>query len=128
MMKQRLFATLLCAFALAGCARTEPVKNVNQTLTHNYSDSQLKSAILEAGRARQWMMQPQQPGVINGHITQRDHSADIRITYGANHYAINYVGSSNLLASPGEIHRNYNRWVNNLDKDIQLRLASTPAE
>lgn len=125
MKKHCLIVTLLCAFALAGCARTEPVKNINQTLNVNYSDNQLQTAILEAGRARQWVMQPQQPGVINGHITQRDHSADIRITYGANHYSINYVGSNNLMASAGEIHRNYNRWVNNLDKDIQFRLASS---
>jgi len=125
MKNSRLFATLLCAFALAGCARTEPVKNINQTLNTHYSDSQLQTAILDAGRARQWVMQPQQPGVINGRIIQRNHSADIRITYGANHYSINYVGSNNLMAAPGEIHRNYNRWVNNLDKDIQLRLASS---
>ncbi|MTD25345.1 hypothetical protein [Erwinia sorbitola] len=128
MKKLRLLPVLLCALALAGCARTEPVKNINQTLSISYSDSQLKSAILDAGRARQWIMQPQQPGVINGHIIQRDHSADIRITYGANHYSINYIGSNNLMARKGEIHRNYNRWVNNLDKDIQLRLASLPAQ
>ncbi|WP_455818016.1 hypothetical protein [Pseudomonas cerasi] len=124
MRKPRLLATLLCAFALVGCARTEPVKNINQTLNSHYNDNQLQTAILEAGRARQWLMQPQQPGVINGHITQRGHSADIRITYGANHYSINYVGSSNLMAGAGEIHRNYNRWVINLDNDIQFRLAS----
>ena len=124
MNKPRLLAALLCAFALAGCARTEPVKNINQTLNTNYSDNQLQTAILDAGRARHWVMQPQQPGVITGKIKQRDHSAEIRITYGANHYAINYAGSNNLMAGPGEIHKNYNRWVNNLDKDIQFRLAS----
>lgn len=127
MKKPRLLATLLCAFALAGCARTEPVKNINQTLNTHYSDNQLQTAILDAGRARQWVMQPQQPGVITGRIIQRNHSADIRITYGADHYSINYVSSNNLMAGPGEIHRNYNRWVNNLDKDIQLRLASSKA-
>jgi len=120
---QRLLATLLCVFALAGCSRTEPVKNIQQTLNVRYSDEQLKTAILDAGRQRQWIMQPQQPGTIVGHLIQRDHSADIRVTYGASHYAITYVNSQNLMAGQGEIHRNYNRWVNNLDKDIQLRLA-----
>jgi len=28
------------------------------------------------------------------------------------------------MASGGMIHRNYNRWVNNLDEDIQLRLSA----
>lgn len=124
MKKQPLLIALLCVLALAGCARTEPVKNINQTLSVRYSDSQMKTAILAAGRDRQWIMRPQQPGVISGHLMQRDHTADIRITYDANSYSINYVGSNNLLAAPGKIHRNYNRWVNNLDRDIQLHLAS----
>ncbi|MFZ2610310.1 MAG: hypothetical protein WAX32_04560, partial [Raoultella planticola] len=34
------------------------------------------------------------------------------------------VSSSNMLASGGKIHKNYNRWVHNLDKDIQVNLAA----
>ncbi|MCV1468388.1 hypothetical protein MLP13_019910, partial [Escherichia coli] len=30
----------------------------------------------------------------------------------------------NLQASGGQIHKNYNRWVRNLDKDIQLNLSA----
>jgi hypothetical protein len=32
------------------------------------------------------------------------------------------------MADKGEIHRGYNHWVNNLDNDIQIRLASSAAK
>lgn len=53
----------------------------------------------------------------------RDHVAEVRITYTASSYDIKYDSSFNLQASGGKIHKNYNRWVRNLDKDIQLNLS-----
>jgi hypothetical protein len=60
------------------------------------------------------------PGVIKGRLQSRDHSVDVRIPYTATSYSINYESSMNLKAADGKIHKNYNRWVNNLDHDIQL--------
>ncbi|PLV62112.1 hypothetical protein [Erwinia sp. B116] len=123
-MKAHLYlAVAFAVLMLAGCSRTQPIHNVTQTLNIHYSDNQLKTAILQAGADREWVMQPVQLGVINGHLAQRGHVADIRITYSASQYQINYVASQNLLAGAGQIHRNYNRWVTNLDRQIQLRLA-----
>ena len=64
------------------------------------------------------------PDVIKGRLQARNHSADIRIPYSATSYSINYESSLNLKASDGKIHKNYNRWVHNLDKDIQLNLSA----
>lgn len=50
--------------------------------------------------------------------------AEVRITYTATSYDIKYDSSLNLQASGGKIHKNYNRWVRNLDKDIQLNLSA----
>ena len=122
-------ALLITAVLLTGCAsRTAPIDNINQSLSQQYSDSQMKSAIIEAGISRQWVMTPAGPGVINGRLAQRGHAAEIRVTYTPQSYNIQYVGSQNLLASGGQIHRNYNRWVHNLDQDIQLRLAAQAAK
>jgi hypothetical protein len=125
-MKKILSVVLVVAATLlSGCAsRTAPIDNINQKLSQSYSDNQVKTAIIEAGLSRQWAMTPAGPGIINGHLIQRDHVADIRVTYTSNSYSIQYVGSRNLKAAGGMIHRNYNRWVHNLDKDIQLRLAA----
>ena len=46
------------------------------------------------------------------------------IPYTATSYSINYENSLNLKAADGKIHKNYNRWVNNLDHDIQLNLSA----
>ncbi|TOO24649.1 hypothetical protein CGH40_22300, partial [Vibrio parahaemolyticus] len=43
--------------------------------------------------------------------------------YNNKYYSIIYLNSVNLKASDGKIHRNYNRWVNNLNVDIQRALA-----
>jgi hypothetical protein len=64
------------------------------------------------------------PGVIKARQQNRNHSAEVRITYSATAYSIDYDSSQNLLASQGKIHKNYNRWVRNLDKDIQVSLAT----
>ncbi|WP_413736393.1 hypothetical protein ACL2XP_26430 [Sodalis sp. RH21] len=117
---------LLCALALAGCARTAPIANVDTPLAIHYPVDRVKTAILQAGMARQWVMTPARPGVINGRLNTREHQADIQITYSATGYSIHYAGSKNLLADgQGHIHRNYNHWINNLNHDIQIRLASS---
>lgn len=124
MKKNNILAALICVFALAGCARTAPVLNVSEPVSAHYSADEVKIAILRAGIERKWEMTAAGPGVINGHLRQREFTADIRITYSPTGYSINYVGSQNLKAENGKIHRNYNRWIQNLDHDIQLKLVS----
>ncbi len=114
----------LCVLALAGCAKTAPVKHFKSEITQNYTNDQVKNAIIEAGLSRDWVMTPQAPGVIQGRYTNRNHSAEVLIHYTNKGYEISYANSQNLLASEGKIHKNYNRWVNNLDHDIQVRLSS----
>ncbi len=60
------------------------------------------------------------PGVIKALYQTRNHVAEVRITYTATYYNIKYDSSLNLQASDGKIHKNYNRWVRALDKDIQV--------
>ncbi|PKH23708.1 hypothetical protein CIG19_09785 [Enterobacterales bacterium CwR94] len=110
---------------LAGCARTAPVDNIQTVARGSHSALQVKTAILKAGLERDWVMTEAGPGVINGRLLQRGHSVDIRIPYTSTGYSINYVGSTNLKAADGKIHKSYNRWVHNLDKNIQLNLAAS---
>ncbi|AVV37380.1 MULTISPECIES: hypothetical protein [Pantoea] len=128
MNKNTFFTLVVAAVLLTGCARTAPIHNVNQTLTQRYTDNQMKLAIIEAGIGRKWVMTPVSPGVINGRLAQRDFVATIRITYTSQNYRIDYVSSENLKAGQGEIHNNYNRWIANLDQDIQLRLSAMAAQ
>ncbi|TNV16420.1 hypothetical protein FH968_19685 [Buttiauxella sp. B2] len=116
----------LCIVALAGCAaleRTEPVRTPQTIITQHVTTEQVKDAIINAGQGRDWIMSVAGPGVINATQNIRKHSVTVRINYSDRSYSINYVSSVNLLASDGEIHRSYNHWVNNLDKDIQKKIA-----
>ncbi|MCS6403240.1 LptM family lipoprotein [Klebsiella quasipneumoniae] len=113
--------------ALAGCARTAPIEQVNAIVSAGHTEAQVKDAIIKAGAPRQWIMSDAGPGVIKGKLQNRDHVADIKINYSATSYSIVYVSSINLMAANGKIHRNYNRWVHNLDKDIQVTLAANTA-
>ncbi|HDG7895198.1 TPA: hypothetical protein PCK46_002944 [Klebsiella quasipneumoniae] len=113
--------------ALAGCARIAPIEQVNAIVSAGHTEAQVKDAIIKAGAQRQWIMSDAGPGVIKGKLQNRDHVADIKINYSATSYSIVYVSSINLMAANGKIHRNYNRWVHNLDKDIQVTLAANTA-
>lgn len=112
---------------LAGCARTAPIDNLNSTVSVGLTEAQVRSAIFQAGAQRKWIMNDAGPGLIKGRQQSQGHVAEVRINYSATGYAINYDSSLNLRASGGKIHKNYNRWVRNLDKDIQLKLALSAA-
>ncbi|MCF3281496.1 hypothetical protein L1Z99_23930 [Escherichia coli] len=118
------FAAIAVVGALAGCARTAPIDQVHSTVSAGHTQEQAKKAILKAGVERKWIMSESGQGIIKARQQSRDHSAEIRINYTASSYDINYENSQNLQASGGQIHKNYNRWVRNLDKDIQLNLSA----
>ncbi len=120
----KLLFCLVSVAALSGCARTAPLLTPHSTIATFNSAEQVKSAILTAGHACGWVMTPVAPGVIDGRLTHRDHSVSIRINYNPLSYTINYVSSTHLKAANGKIHRGYNRWVNHLNNDIQVRLAA----
>lgn len=124
MKNKYLIAAIIAAATLTGCARTAPVQNIDQSVSGHYSDNQMRQAIIEAGIARKWVMTPVAPGVVNGRLAERGHAANIRIDYTPSQYHIRYVSSENLMADDNHIHRNYNRWINNLNQDIQLRLSA----
>ncbi|EGE2516295.1 hypothetical protein DRW31_01610 [Shigella dysenteriae] len=118
------FAAIAVVGALAGCARTAPIDQVHSTVSAGHTQEQVKKAILKAGVERKWIMSEAGQGIIKARQQSHDHSAEIRINYTASSYDINYENSQNLQASGGQIHKNYNSWVRNLDKDIQLNLSA----
>ena len=111
-------------FALAGC-RVAPVMNVvDVPVTAGRSVQQVEQAIMAAGNSLGWRMQAQGPGKIQGTINLRDHRAVVDIDYSARAYSIRHKESSASLQYDGSwIHKNYNGWIENLDRAIRNRLA-----
>ena len=125
-MSSLLRATLitLALLTTAGCT-SKPVLNTQHELPIPVSDQAMKTAIVDALTKREWTVQRLSPQRVQAEITVRNQfHAEIDIRYTRNSYAITYRDSRDLGYKDGKIHRNYNRWVSMLDRDIMARLRS----
>ncbi|MCZ4292907.1 hypothetical protein [Vibrio sinaloensis] len=122
----KLLGSLLLALLLVGCGRVQPVMNVEDTpVGYNLQSKQVKMAIMQAATNRGWIVEEVSPTELNAKIHVRDHYAEIKIPFSDKFYSIIYLNSENLKENGGKIHRNYNRWINNLNVDIKRQLALT---
>jgi hypothetical protein len=108
-------ALLTCLFALAACT-TVPIYTVTDAPVvvragKQASADDVRDAILRAGRRLGWQMVPGERGVINAKLSLRTHVAVVDVRY-----------STNLDHSGDQIHKNYNGWIQNLDRDIRNEL------
>lgn len=127
-MSSLLRATLIALALLttAGCT-SKPVLNTQHELpaTPQLSEEKMKQVIVAALQKREWTVQRLSPQLVQADITVRGQFyAAIDIRYTRNSYAISYRDSRELGYKDGKIHRNYNRWVSMLDRDIMAALRA----
>ena len=113
-----------------GCKDAQ-VYNVNNMAIETSSGQKITSAdvekaIIRAGAGLGWVMKKVNDGNIQGTLTLRNHMAVVSVKYNAREYSINYVDSSNLNYNSADntIHSNYNGWVQNLNKAIQVQIST----
>ena len=131
-MKSAALKVLLVAFAaaaLAACGTLQPIYNVKGAPVEAPGGkpptlAEVEKAILRAGAALGWKMQPARPGVMVGTITLRRHTAIIDVTFDTRTFNITYKDSVELDYDGTNIHRNYNGWIQNLDKGIRAQLLN----
>ncbi|HET9470532.1 MAG TPA: hypothetical protein VFO24_05470, partial [Usitatibacter sp.] len=116
------------ALVLAACQTLVPVYTVNDAVVSTASGKhpsagQVRSAIITAGTSLGWHVVDAGPGHLAGTLHLRTHTAVVDIPYGATKYSILYRSSEDLQAADGKIHRNYNGWVQNLDRQIRTELS-----
>ena len=126
-MKFNLFSKVsIVAISLAllvGCG-TAPVRNVDSAMiAGETSIANVEKAIVRAGSGLGWMMSKKSDGHILGKLALRSHLAVVDITFNKSSYSINYVNSEGLKYSGGKIHTNYNGWIENLEKAINIQLS-----
>jgi hypothetical protein len=127
-MKKLLISVSFASVVLiSACTRYTPniynVKNaqvVGQT-TKPLSLSQVGHAIAAGGTSLGWNMNAVRPGYTVGTLDLRGNQAKVGIRYNSKTYSIKYLSSKNLMKD-GEIHKNYNGWIHNLDNAIKSRL------
>lgn len=83
----------------------------------------VQKAIHTACIGRGWKVQDISPGIIEATLILRSHTAVVDIKYNAKNYSITYKNSVGLNSNGQTIHKNYNSWIQNLDRDIQKNLA-----
>jgi hypothetical protein len=114
------------ALGAAGCT-SKPIYNVQaEPITSNktpLTSDDVAKAIVRAGAGLGWQMAEVQPGLVTGTLHLRTHVAVVDVKYDTKTYSITYKDSTNLDYTGSEIHRNYNGWVQNLDKAIHTQLS-----
>ena len=116
------------SFGLAlGACGTKPILNVNDAPVSNSKalpSSQVRQTIVTAGSALGWKFVDVKPGLLEGTLRLREHTAVVEIPYSTSKYSIVFKSGTNLGEKDGQIHKNYNGWVQNLEKGINAGLAS----
>jgi hypothetical protein len=119
------FSVLATAILLTACG-AKPVKNVesNAVPSNIKSAEQVKLAIQRAGTGLGWMIKEKDSHTLEGTLLLRKHIAQITIPYSKTEYSLLYKTSENLSydQEANTIHNNYNGWIMNLDRAIQLQL------
>ncbi|HJO93630.1 MAG TPA: hypothetical protein QF753_09545 [Victivallales bacterium] len=110
---------------IAGC-RTEPIGNVINypivQLNSHITLSQVKEAVLSAGKDLGWKMKEENKNLIMATLDLRGHQAVVKINYGPKYYSIMYVSSKNLMYDNYNINKFYNLWIRNLQNKINEKL------
>ena len=123
----RVLAVLVLVL-FGACATNQPVFNVTQAPVSanksNPSLDEIRQAIVRAGAGLGWQMSADRPGHITGRLPLRTHVAVVDVDYTQTLYSIKYRESTNLDYDGSNIHRNYNGWIQNLDRAIKVQLLN----
>lgn len=123
----RTVLAVVLVLGLSFCQhRIQPIQNV----TDNPIPRQMQSLPLDAieqqivlgGNSPPWTLVRVAPGVISGNLSFRSHAAKVDVLVTNQSYSIRYVSSTNLAEQGEEIHRNYNRAVESLRRNIDNHL------
>jgi hypothetical protein len=123
---KQVFVVVGVVLLLAGCTSRPIVNVVDQPVVSaagkQLTADQVRNAIVSAGNALGWVMTPVSPGLDSGRLMLRDHVAVVDVRYTETTYSITYKESTNLNYRDGQIHKNYNGWIENLNRDIRNEL------
>ena len=103
--------------------------NVNITqVSQNLSNNEIRAVIFHAASVKGWRVIKQGQGAADLQVNVRDHQATVRLSYNRQAFSIQYLSSSNLLYTGNTIHRNYNKWIILLERQIISELSQASAQ
>ncbi len=120
-----LLGLVAVSFLLTACG-VKPVHEVESKIVPSNikSAAQVKQAIQRAGIGLGWIIKEVDGDTLEGILLLRTHMAKITIPYNKSEYSLLYKSSEKLDydQEAKTIHSNYNGWIMNLDRAIQVQL------
>ena len=114
---------VLISVSSMSCARIMPIYNVGSSpISFDITEEKVGKSIINAGVLLGWQMKKTNPGIISAKLFLREHVAEVEIKYDKKQYSITYKNSEKLNYKDGKIHKNYNSWIQNLDRGVQRQL------
>lgn len=111
-------AVLLPLGAITACNRVAPVQQGGGEFLGRGTLAQRADQIRRAGAAQGWVMQSDGPGRMRGVLNRRSHQAIVEIPFDQQRFTIRHAASTNLNYDGTQIHRNFNGWVQSLQRAI----------
>ncbi|MGH9783383.1 MAG: hypothetical protein ACRD88_04290 [Terriglobia bacterium] len=111
---------------VTGCGAPVPIYSVSNAPIGSKSNPSLDDvgkAIQRGGAALGWQMRESKPGHILGTFSIRTHVAVVDINYNTNSFSIAYRDAINVPYDGQNIHPEYNRWVQDLERRIRIELS-----
>lgn len=120
---KKILVALGVLLLVTGCT-SRPILNIADapivtTGGKQLTIDQVRDAIVSAGNGQGWTMTPVLPGLVSGRLNLRDHVAVVDVRFTPKAFSIIYKDSTNLHYQGGQVHRNYNGWIENLDREIR---------
>jgi len=112
---------------LTGCKSTA-IYNIDnsQSIQSKASIKQVENAIRKGALRKNWSIKKVKEGLLTASINVRGkHTAVVSVPYTTKGYKLDYKSSKGLNydADANTIHKNYNKWVSYLEKNINYELA-----
>lgn len=128
-LKISIFLSIML-LALSGCNIAQVYNVPHQSIVTDKADKQVTDkdiykSIVRAGAGLGWIVKRVKPGIAEASLHLRSHIAIVTIEYNKNDYSITYKESTDLRYDPTAktIHSNYNGWIQNLNRAIQVQLS-----
>ena len=120
-----LSISLIVAIIFAGCSGTA-IRNIdNSNIVKVNSISKVEYAINKGATTKGWTVKKEKDGLFSvRQYIRGKYLVVLSVPYNANGYSINYKESTNLKYNQAEntIHKSYNKWVANLERNINSYL------
>jgi len=130
MMNKRFILLMIALLVIAstGCRKSIPLETYSGGVSiEQPTMEKVKTAIIRAGASLGWAIVPADKGQLEGSLNVRAHKLVVTIDYSETAYRVNYKSSVNLDYKDGKIHPQYRNWVLNLQRQIDVEMASLNA-